>query len=89
MPVLDHCARARDVGQRGIKAIFLYPMNAHASDQARRLAELIHSEQRLGGIRAGIYVGDNGGHADMGRPTVAGFDTTADMAASLADQVAR
>src|SRR6478609_1176507 len=37
MPVLDHCARARDVGQRGIKAVILYPMNALASDQAGRL----------------------------------------------------
>ena len=66
MPVLDHCARARDVGQRGIKAIVLYPMNALASDQAGRLAELISSEQRLAGLRAGIYVGDNGSHAEMG-----------------------
>ena len=32
MPVLDHCARARAAGQRGIKAIILYPMNALASD---------------------------------------------------------
>jgi ATP-dependent helicase YprA (DUF1998 family) len=66
MPVLDHCARVRDVGQKGIKAIILYPMNALASDQAGRLAELIHTEQRLGGLRAGIYVGENGSHAEMG-----------------------
>lgn len=66
LPILDHCARARDVGQRGIKAIILYPMNALASDQAGRLADLIHTEQRLGGIRAGIYVGENGSHPEMG-----------------------
>ena len=66
MPVLDHCARARDAGQRGIKAIVLYPMNALASDQAGRLAELIHTESHLSGLRAGLYVGDNGSHADMG-----------------------
>lgn len=66
MPILDHCARARDIGQKGIKAIILYPMNALASDQAGRLADLINTEQRLGGIRAGIYVGENGSHASMG-----------------------
>lgn len=66
MPVLDHCARARDVGQKGIKAIILYPMNALASDQAGRLADLINTEKRLGGIRAGVYVGENGSHAEMG-----------------------
>lgn len=66
MPILDHCARQRDAGVAGIKAIILYPMNALASDQAGRLAELIHTERRLAGIRAGIYVGDNGSHAQMG-----------------------
>ncbi len=66
MPVLDHCARARDAGTRGIKAIVLYPMNALASDQAGRLASLIHQESRLSGIRAGLYVGENGSHRSMG-----------------------
>ncbi|MHB8973983.1 MAG: DEAD/DEAH box helicase [Pirellulaceae bacterium] len=32
-PVLDHCLRARKHGQKGIKAIILYPMNALAADQ--------------------------------------------------------
>ena len=43
-PMLDHCARMRDEGRRGIKALILYPMNALASDQAGRIAELIASE---------------------------------------------
>ena len=41
-PILDHCARMRAKGQRGIKALILYPMNALASDQAGRIAEAIH-----------------------------------------------
>lgn len=54
-PILDHCARVR--GSAGIKAIVLYPMNALANDQARRLAEVIHQDDRLQGIRAGLFVG--------------------------------
>lgn len=46
-PVLDHCARAKKSGEVGIKALVIYPMNALATDQARRFAELIASTQRL------------------------------------------
>ena len=38
-PVLDHCARERAAGRRGIKAVLLYPMNALATDQAQRIDE--------------------------------------------------
>jgi ATP-dependent helicase YprA (DUF1998 family) len=65
-PALDHCARERLVGRPGIKALILYPMNALASDQAGRIAELIHSEPQLGGLRAGLYVGESGRHTQMG-----------------------
>ncbi|MGZ6321964.1 MAG: DEAD/DEAH box helicase, partial [Ktedonobacterales bacterium] len=34
-PVLDHTYRALQRGEKGIKAIILYPMNALAADQAR------------------------------------------------------
>ncbi len=44
-PILDHCYRLRD--EPGIKAILLYPMNALASDQARRLAEMLWNDKRL------------------------------------------
>ncbi len=57
VPILDHCQRARAEGQRGIKALLLYPMNALASDQAGRIAKFIESEAMLRGVRAGIYVG--------------------------------
>lgn len=63
-PILDHCYRNRD--KQGIKAIILYPMNALASDQARRIAQLI-SQSPLDGqqdatrpVRAGLYVGGHG-----------------------------
>lgn len=65
-PVLDHCAREVAAGRRGIKAIVLYPMNALASDQARRLAKELATNAKLTGVRAGLYVGGKGTHADSG-----------------------
>jgi DEAD/DEAH box helicase domain-containing protein len=38
-PILDHCFRLK--GEPGIKAILIYPMNALATDQARRLARVL------------------------------------------------
>ncbi|NMC99250.1 MAG: DEAD/DEAH box helicase, partial [Bacteroidales bacterium] len=35
-PILDHCLRHS--GEKGVKAILIYPMNALATDQARRFA---------------------------------------------------
>jgi hypothetical protein len=64
-PVLDHCARERAEGKAGIKALLLYPMNALASDQAGRLAELLHRDARLAGVKAGLYVGDHGRYSAM------------------------
>ena len=58
-PVLDHC-RERS-GTPGVKAIFIYPMNALASDQARRIAGIIDRTQSLRGkVTAGLYVGETG-----------------------------
>jgi len=55
-PVLDHCFRQR--GRRGIKAIFIYPMNALATDQAQRLAKIIWRNPELRGfVTAGLWVG--------------------------------
>jgi len=57
VPLLDHCRRER--GRPGIKAIVLYPMNALANDQARRIATMIHAHpDELGGVTAGLYTGD-------------------------------
>ncbi|MHC4106959.1 MAG: DEAD/DEAH box helicase, partial [Planctomycetota bacterium] len=60
-PILDHCWRNR--GRPGVKAILLYPMNALASDQARRLAQTLWGDERLHGqVTAGLYVGGQGQH---------------------------
>ena len=58
-PVLDHC-RAQ-AGNPGVKAILVYPMNALASDQARRIARIVHRTPSLRGkVTAGLYVGETG-----------------------------
>lgn len=60
-PILEYCYRHR--GEQGIKAIIIYPMNALASDQAKRIAELVNenAELRDNGIRVGMYVGGREG----------------------------
>lgn len=66
LPVLDHCARMRAEGKQGVKALLLYPMNALASDQARRIAGYVSSDPALAGVTAGLYVGEDGTHSTMG-----------------------
>ena len=56
LPLLEHCRQHQ--GELGIKAILIYPMNALATDQAKRIADLIHSTPSLNGITAGLYIGD-------------------------------
>jgi DEAD/DEAH box helicase domain-containing protein len=57
-PILDHCYRHR--GQRGIKALIIYPMNALANDQGKRIARLIANDDSLrGNITAGLFVGQD------------------------------
>lgn len=56
-PILDHVLRAKREGITGTKALILYPMNALANDQARRLTELITTKAALGGVRAALYTG--------------------------------
>ena len=73
-PILDYC-RER-VGTPGIKAILVYPMNALAADQARRIARTIDRTPALRGrVTAGVFVGrDNqpqrSAHKTMGRDHV-------------------
>jgi len=55
-PILEYCYNHR--GEKGIKALIIYPMNALASDQARRIAQLIHTSPELrGNVTAGMYIG--------------------------------
>lgn len=56
-PILDYCLK--NSGNSGIKAIILYPMNALATDQAKRLAETINKNEKLNGkITAGLLIGE-------------------------------
>lgn len=63
-PLLDHCSRVRQdtkgKNAGGIKALVIYPMNALASDQARRFAEIITETPAFVGLRVGLYVGGGG-----------------------------
>lgn len=64
-PILEYCYAHR--GEPGIKALIIYPMNALASDQATRIAKLIHSNPGLrGNVTAGIYVGGHEKGASTG-----------------------
>ena len=68
-PLLDHCHR--EAGKPGIKAVILYPMNALASDQARRFAKEIWIDPRLKGkVTVGMYVGGHGDDHTMGSENV-------------------
>ncbi|NLC25344.1 MAG: DEAD/DEAH box helicase, partial [Fastidiosipila sp.] len=55
-PILEYCYQHR--GEKGIKALIIYPMNALATDQAKRIAELIYNSPELrSNVTAGMYVG--------------------------------
>ncbi|WEH18406.1 DEAD/DEAH box helicase [Streptomyces sp. VNUA24] len=80
VPILDHCARARAAGQRGVKALLLYPMNALADDQARRIDDFLTTEEDLKDVTAGIYIGGASGarsasDEDEDKPGSYGRDT--------------
>src|SRR4051812_39187509 len=71
VPLLDHARR--NAGVRGIKALVLYPMNALANDQARRIAALVHAHpEELGGVRVGLYTGDSPDTTEMTETDVIG-----------------
>ena len=64
-PILEYCYK--HLGDPGIKALIIYPMNALASDQAKRLAGLIYNNPKLkGNVTAGMYVGGYEKNASMG-----------------------
>ncbi len=60
-PILDYCYKHR--GQSGVKAIIIYPMNALAADQAKRIAELVYNSSELkNNVTVGLYVGGEEEH---------------------------
>jgi ATP-dependent helicase YprA (DUF1998 family) len=60
IPVIDHCISRRESGERGIKALLLYPMNALVTDQERRIARMLTDPAAVAaGVRAGVWIGDD------------------------------
>lgn len=62
-PVLDYVYQMNKYEQRqGVKVIIMYPMNALASDQAKRLAEAIYGTEENHPMRdkitAGLFIGE-------------------------------
>lgn len=68
-PLLDHCLLHRE---RGIKAIVIYPMNALATDQARRFAKECASLAKRGlpRLSVGLFTGEGGHERSMGEEQV-------------------
>lgn len=54
-PLLDYCLRER---KPGIKAVIIYPMNALATDQARRFAKEVSKLDTK--LSVGLFTGDDG-----------------------------
>lgn len=70
-PILAYCAD--NAPSQGIKAILIYPMNALATDQAKRIAKTIWKNPNLKGrVTAGLYVGgeEKSATTTMGAETV-------------------
>ncbi|HYT45656.1 MAG TPA: DEAD/DEAH box helicase, partial [Methylomirabilota bacterium] len=57
IPILHHCLTHKSKSIPGIKAVILYPLNALANDQIRRIIEAVKNR----GIRVGCFVGSTPG----------------------------
>lgn len=70
IPIFDHCLWARQHDIPGLKALLLYPMNALVADQERRIARMLRDpDLSAAGVRAGVWIGDDGSrkpHRAMG-----------------------
>lgn len=86
-PLLDYCYQCNRSGhQPGVKVIILYPMNALATDQAKRLAEAIWNDSRLNGlITAGLFIGEGDNNKDY--PTTMGPDHIIENRNAIIDTV--
>lgn len=66
-PILEHLLKEREAGtlaQPGVRALLVYPMNALAHDQLKRLRELL---ARIPDITFGRYTGDTPRHLKDGQ----------------------
>ena len=79
-PLLDHCSRAIREGTGGIKALVIYPMNALATDQARRFAQVIAKTPQFKGLRVGLFVGGRTGPDGKGQSTMTAAGVITDRA---------
>ena len=70
LPILDYCLSlaSREKPVPGIKAILIYPMNALATDQKKRVEELCKQIETVTGksIHAGLYTGEADDMARIG-----------------------
>lgn len=63
LPILDHCLKSR--GEKGVKALLVYPMNALVNDQLKRLRERLSGT----GVTFARYTGETpGSDRDAQRP---------------------
>lgn len=62
-PILDYCLQER---RKGIKAIIIYPMNALATDQARRFAKEVSGLTPK--LTVGLFTGDGGSDSRVMSP---------------------
>ena len=55
IPILNHILNDHDIDKPGVRAIFLFPMNALVNDQMNRIRRILKSYPK---IKFGRYVGD-------------------------------
>lgn len=86
-PILDYCYHCNQYEHHtGVKVIIMYPMNALASDQAKRIAETIWNDPRLKGkVTAGLFVGEGVNGKDY--PRVMGKDHIIENRDAILDTV--
>lgn len=89
-PILDYCYKMNKNGKKkGVKVIIMYPMNALAQDQAKRLAEAIwgteESHPLRGVVDAGLFIGEGRNPATY--PTVMGEDHIIENRNAILDSV--
>lgn len=82
-PLLDHAARMHKLGgeaAKGIKGLVIYPMNALATDQARRFAEEVARSPAFKNLRVGLFVGGGNTHSG-GNPVMTPTEVITDREA--------
>jgi len=63
-PILEYCYNHRK--EAGIKAIIIYPMNALANDQAKRIAEIIFTNENYkNNITAALFIGQESSETNI------------------------